>query len=551
VAVAPPRATELLAGPTIDPASIQCPMDLQDSVPFVRRHTIGYMAEPEFGGFDENCVPLRDLQGRYGGVGLTYTPLTVAMYGLARYGDMLFGSTPAEIPEPCRDPAEAVTAQAEWLRGNALVRSYRGVEHWAFPYDFPNPQGELEAPWTSGYAQGVAAPLFIAAWCVSDDPRWLDAATKSLRNLVVPVDDGGVATWVTEEAAWFEESVTPGAHSSRSLNGQLATVAGVHAVAEWTGAPDVARLRDVGFAAVSREIETFDAGFISLYTKWAVDHPLIAPRLDYNRFHVSLLSWMHSVTGDPRALGMALRFARYDDPLRTLRTADGEDVDFTRHLVFDPPWSAPTPAVLEVDHALLPRVSGFVLWSERPGERPTDVELQLSMDGASWSSSRLPWDGDCNDFRGAVTPTWAKRARVVLHGPPSVGLRGFGLLRDRGHPTGVANWLIHGAYNRPAMAFTDEGWAYNRISSVVFDLDGAFDAGLRIELTGLRGEVLPTLARSDDSVDFEPLGAAPVRTGETVTWELPTVDFEYLRFVLDTPSAPAAEHRLFLGPPGP
>jgi hypothetical protein len=163
-------AALLHSGLIIDPESVVCPdASFETWVPFVGRHTAGYTADSRFGGFDENCVPLIDLEGRYGGIGITQTPLVVANYGLLRYGDLLRGFTPAEIPEPCRDPAASVLAQAEWLRDVADVHTLDGVEHWSFPYDFDNIQGEISAPWTSGYAQGIVAPAFVAAYCAGGD----------------------------------------------------------------------------------------------------------------------------------------------------------------------------------------------------------------------------------------------------------------------------------------------------------------------------------------------------------------------------------------------
>ena len=553
-------------GLVIDPELVRCPApDYSDWVPFVGRHSSGYTTDPRFAGLDDSCVPVVDLEGRYEGVEETQTPLVVANYGLLRYGDLIRGFTPDEIPEPCRDPVEAVLAQARWLEGRADRRSFSGTEHWAFLYDFPNPQGGLEAPWTSGYAQGIAAPAFVAAWCVSEDPRWLDAATKSLRGLTVRMADGGTATWESEDALWFEEAAALDARSARSLNGHLAAAAGVHAVAAWTAAPGILELRDLAFQAALTELENYDAGFISLYTQWATDHPLIAPARDYNRFHVQQLSWLHSVTGDPRALDMALRFARYDDPRWSWTAPSGEPPDFIDNEVYVSRWTVEGAGVLEVDLGSAQDVSGLVLWSDDPSMTPGALDFELSLDGDTWETRSAVWDASCHDLRWEFDALPARYGRITLEpvgapvdgpaaaSPPGatglVSLRGVGVLRERRHPAAVADWLNHGVFNRPAGAFGSDGWTWSRKSSVLFDLDGTFGGG-ELTMSGWRAAVPPVLLGSDVLAEgwsgFSDLEIAPTIAGQLVSWALPDSLPEYLRVVIDTPSNPGEVHQMFL-----
>jgi len=548
----PVAGSDLLhGGLALDPATTVCPAaDFSDWPAFVRRHSDGYTDDPRFGGFDDDCVPRIDLQGRYSGVGITQTPLVVANYGLLRYGDLLRGTTPDGLPEACVDPAEGVLATARWLRDNADRRTFEGVEHWAFPYDFPNLQGDLDPPWTSGYAQGIAAPAFVAAWCVSQDAEWLEAATRTLAHLTVRMGDGGAATWSGDEAVWFEEVAARDARSARSLNGHLGAAAGVHAVAQWTGSAGVERLRDLGFQAAVSEIDRYDAGFISLYTQWAVDHPLIAPALDYNRFHVQQLSWLYETAGDIRGLEYALRFARYDDPFATWSDASESpaSVDFTLNAEFLPEWSVPRPGVLEVELAREQTVDGLVMWSPDPHRRPERLVLELSADGDRWTTTEHDWTPGCRDFGADVGPTRARFGRVRLdhdRGLHDVALQAIGLLRSSGHPTGVARWQEHGVANRPASAFTDVGWGWGRASAATFDLDGAFE-DVEVVMTGFRGDALPTWTVAEALVGpFRAVDAGPSESDGVLTWRFP-VEEDYLRLLVDTPSNPDADARLFI-----
>ena len=549
----PSAGSDLLhGGLVLDPASIVCPTDdFETWVPFIRRQSDDYTTDPRFGGFDDDCVPQIDLQGRYGGVGVTQTPLVVANYALLRYGDLLRGVEPEELPLACRGSEAAVITQAEWLADRAVIGEFDGVEHWSFPYDFRNIQGEIDPPWSSGYAHGVIAPAFVAAWCVSADPRWLEAATGTLSNMVIPMGDGGAATWTGVDSLWFEEVAAPTVRSARSLNGHLGAAAGVATIAQWTGSPGMTRLRDFAFNAALRELEAYDVGFISLYTQWALSHPFIAPALDYNRFHVQQLSWVHELTGDTRALDMALRFARYDDPgwTWTAEAPFSGSLDFVKNLEYTPRWAAPSPAVLEVDLGREQTVTGLILWSPDPAERPATVAFEGSVDGENWTRSEAAWSPGCNDTELAIAPTRARYGRVVLSRPDGadVALQAIGVVRERGNPTGVAQWQLHGVHNRPAQGFGETGWVWSRLGGATFDLDGAFDDGMQVVMTGWRGLPTPSLTvASELAGPWEEVAATPSLEDGTLTWSFPTVGFEYLRIAVDTPSTPSAEHRLFI-----
>lgn len=540
----PPAARALLdGGLDLDPASVTCPAaDFSNWPAFVRRHTVGYTADPRFAGFDDDCVPFIDLEGRYGGVEDTQTPLVVGNYGLLRYGDLLRGIEPQELPEACRGPEAAVIAQATRLRDMAVVRSTDGVEHWSFPYDFPNLQGEIDPPWTSGYAQGIVAPAFVAAFCVDQDPAWLDAASATLRDLVVRMPDGGVATWVGEDAVWFEEAAAVDARSARSLNGHLGAAAGVHAVAQWTGVEGVATLRDYAFNAAVRELPRYDAGFISLYTQWAVDHPLIAPALDYNRFHVQQLSWLHAITGDAAPLRAAFAFARYDDPFLSWSDDSGDpaSVAFTDNLVYEGVWLRPSPATLRATSPFPATFRELVLWGPEQTARPESIEVVVS--GASRSGT---WTEGCNDHAMPLDLVGTD-VTITFDGLSTVGLQAVGLPRDTGHPTGVARWEEHGVANRPASAFTDVGWIWGRASAVTFDLHGVFPT-VELTMTGFRGDALPVVSTAAaPEGPFAVLATPPVQAEEGVlVWSFaPAGDF--VRVVVDTPSVPGADPRIFI-----
>jgi hypothetical protein len=521
-------------------------------------------------------VPQIDLEGRYNGVYITHTPLVTANYGVLRYGDLLRGYYAGDgytldpvIGDECPDPVQNVIDQAEWLDENAVSRPYEGVETWAWEYDFVNLQGELDAPWTSAYAQAVVAAAYMSAYCVSNDEQWLRGAEKALLNLIVPMSDGGVGTWESQDAVWFEEAAADNASSARSLNGHLGALAAVWAVAQWTGSESIETLVQYGLNGPLREIENYDAGFISLYTQWAADYPFIAPKHDYNRFHVQQLSWVYELTGDTRAMDMALRFARYDDPHWTVDLSVrqfGTD-EFWHNWVYHPQWWTPAPGWMLADLQRNQIIDGITLWSPDPAMiptgdtvRPVMVDIDVSTNGVFWDTYTREWPDECNDAVFDIPETEARYVKVWLHSPnreeqPFVGLQAFGVNRVSRNPTGVAQWLSHAAWNRPGMAFGEEGFAFSRIGWQIYDLDDAFPNGLEILLDGWRGpeDPLPMLPfptiTTADSLDgpWTELALQPRMIGPYLAWQIiGDPGFKYMKLDIDVTRNPLEPGKLFI-----
>jgi hypothetical protein len=567
----------LQSGLTIDPALVTCPDGTFETwPPFVRRHTATYTATRRWGGFNE-CVPQIDLEGRYDGVYITHTPLVTANYGVLRYGDILRGlyqddgwTTDPVVSTECPDPVQNVLDQAEWLDAHAVSRPFEGVDTWAWEYDFVNIQGELEAPWTSAYAQAVASAAYMAAYCVSDnDERWLRGAEKALLNMLVPMRHGGTATWENETSLWLEEASADEAFSARSLNGHLGTLAAIWSVSEWSNSPDIATLVDYGVNAPLNEIERYDAEFISLYTQWAVDYPFIAPKHDYNRFHVQQLSWLYELTGDARALDTAMRFSRYDD--------QGMEVDlsvrqfgteeFWHQWVYHPQWWTVAPGWMDIDLGRDQIIDRVILWSPDPEMihtddvlRPARVDVDTSMNGVFWDVRSFEWPDQCNDGVFDLEPTEARHVKVWLHSPnreeqPFVGLQAMGIRRLSGHPTGVAQWPLHANWNRPAMAFSEEGLAFNRIGWYQFDLHDSFPGGFEVLFEGWRGptdpipmEPWPTVSVSNElDGPWVALDATPRMLGPHLAYQHPgDVGYRYLKVEIDVRFNPLAPGKLFI-----
>jgi peptidoglycan hydrolase-like protein with peptidoglycan-binding domain len=196
-----------------------------------------------------------------------------------------FAALNADVAHRRLDAARRL-AEAMLARG---ISTHGGlVWEYAFPFGGP-------APWTSGFAQAVAADALGRAARALDEPRLARAAHAAVAAIPagylsrVP---GGV--WIREYS--FSGLLT--------LNAQLQTFLSLRDDARTTGDATAGRLAEGMRSAARRLLPRFDLGCWSRYAlagSPADDH--------YARYHVSLLRRMTAATGDPYWGRVAARWA--------------------------------------------------------------------------------------------------------------------------------------------------------------------------------------------------------------------------------------------------
>lgn len=94
-----------------------------------------------------------------------------------------------------------------------------------FHYTFDFPRYGLKQPWISGMAQGHVASVFLRAYAVSGEAKYLELSRRSLIPLLTPVSEGGVRAKTPEGYDWIEEY--PSEKPSLVLNGFVYALMGV------------------------------------------------------------------------------------------------------------------------------------------------------------------------------------------------------------------------------------------------------------------------------------------------------------------------------------
>jgi heparosan-N-sulfate-glucuronate 5-epimerase len=234
---------------------------------------------------DNSGVPIVD----YGCQGEVYVgpqrnPITVSHTALSHYDsynrmkyDRIF--------------LEKLINNSNWLVENAVSKGNYSI----FQYQFPWPTYDLQPPWQSGMAQGLALEVLIRAHEITKDKKYLDAAKNLLNAFFVEVKDGGVTYKTPNEGWWYEEYARPGAIESRVLNGHTFALLGIYKYYNYTKDPDAKYLFDQGIISLQNNLPRYEytGGQYSTYD--ILNNTIPAP-LSYHITHITHLGQLYNIT---------------------------------------------------------------------------------------------------------------------------------------------------------------------------------------------------------------------------------------------------------------
>lgn len=254
---------------------------------------------------NEQGLAVFDYGSAYNNAGEVVNPLFMATYALSLFEDHLIDPKPEYF--------EGLKIQSDYLISSADEREFGGIKFYVWTYPFPNEKFSAKAGWISALAHGRIVSLFSQMYKLTGEERFLDAAHLTYNSMLVPMNEGGVATY-SESGVWLEEIADVDLESIKILNGQISAIAGVWTYAKNTCSTEAMQLANRSIEAVVNDIDLFDLGFISLYSIEPRDNPIFAPAGGYNHFHIRQLSWIYELSGSSQVLEVALNTALYDEP---------------------------------------------------------------------------------------------------------------------------------------------------------------------------------------------------------------------------------------------
>ncbi len=202
---------------------------------------------------------------------------------------------------------DSILQMAEPIYRYALWRQSAGRHFPVWEYDFPWNSGgvSVQAPWTSGMAQGMALDLFTEAYHRTGNPIWRNRAYQVLNSFLVSWNDGGVLLPDTSHGYWWEEY-----HPTVQVwNGSVIALISVGYFAKVMGDSAAQRMFDSGVQAVKFYTPFYDTGTWTLYSR-TQGYNSIA----YHGLCVRLMDQLYVMTSDPYFKTVADRWRAYVPP---------------------------------------------------------------------------------------------------------------------------------------------------------------------------------------------------------------------------------------------
>lgn len=230
-----------------------------------------------------------------GAASLGSHPTIITREGLTHWNAYQRERAPARL--------DAFLATARWLTEHAISLT-NGADTWPIPLpETVAAPGRRVA--LSAQAQGGALSVLTRAYRVTGDDLFLAVARRGGRALGLDVLDGGVATPVGPDGAFFEtEAAYPATYC---LRGHLMALLGLYDVIDATGEAALQSLAERGQTALHTLLPGYDTGY---WTRADLLHGLLASHEEH-AMHSELLQAVARQTGCAHCAALAQQWAAY------------------------------------------------------------------------------------------------------------------------------------------------------------------------------------------------------------------------------------------------
>jgi len=394
--------------------------------PFVDSNTY-LMSSPHY-SLDENGVLLYSYGSSYQGAGLQYNPSWISLYAFSLYRDYL------KKHKTDQELKNAFLIQAEWLVNNRV--DYEKFSVWE--YEFDNLKFGAIAPWRSAMANGRVLSVMVKAYALTGHKKYLNVAERAYQAFLVETKDNGVATFLPDGSVFYEEVADVEAISSKILNGHIFALSGLYDYWQATGRRDVKISLDKGIKAIKKNIDKYDAGFLSYYSQEPSNPRIFAPRNGYNLLHVHQLLWLYSLTHDSTFLQAAMKFYGYEkqDYLLTAKGSTDpkghgpENLNLTMGTNY---WSHNDfPTYIRMDLKEIKAINGISIMGYTEKASPKDIDIWYSNNGDDWKLiQKIRGNSEKYKIISFLEPVHARFLKIDIlndNGNNNVALTGIGII---------------------------------------------------------------------------------------------------------------------------
>jgi hypothetical protein len=239
---------------------------------------------------DSSGIPMVHYQGK---LGKQYNPVTIAEQAL-NYGKKV---DPGSVKNFWNCIGWFIKNQVR-LNDSSIICLYH----------FDWPAYRMTSPWRSAMCQGRAMQLFVQAFEKTGNPDYLVFAGSFRNALFTEVKDGGLS-YKDPSGFWYEEYADDQAPQSRVLNGMIVVLQALKDHYDATKDPSSLYLFNEGVRSLKSRLPDYDNHGHSYYDI------LKKPASNwYHNFHVKLLGYMYSETGDPVFREYYQKWSQYEGP---------------------------------------------------------------------------------------------------------------------------------------------------------------------------------------------------------------------------------------------
>lgn len=255
---------------------------------------------------DKDGFPMVKYDSDSGGDGyFYYNPVTIAQFSLTQFGKYKKGTVTRNKFINSVDKLLSLQDSSGAMRLNFKFKHY--INEHAY-----------EPGWVSSLAQGQAISVFVRAYQVAGDKKYLDAANRAYEFMCIPVNEGGTKDTTKEldgnSNVFFQEYITN--PKSYTLNGFIYTILGIY---------DLSQTEDSIYSKGANKmfsdcnntllkiIYKYDLGHMTAYDATYLMKKNQYPNInvEYHKTHIELVDAMYSITKNPVYKYYNLRWKSY------------------------------------------------------------------------------------------------------------------------------------------------------------------------------------------------------------------------------------------------
>ena len=258
-------------------------------------------------GFDDDGIPVNSAYVDVENGKVHYYPISIGQFGLAVYNTYVSTDSP--------EKKEYFLRIADWFYNNRTIDEVSGA-YWLT--DIPKPEYKITVPWKSAFTQSRAISILLRAWQLTNDNKYLIAATKALIPFTKDINDGGVAAF-TQHGKFYEEYVA--SEPTMVLDGHIFSMLGLYdyfrAVPELVDGENkklAIELFNEGVNSLINWLPEYDMGYWLKFNMCRMEHyPEIDPcTIGYLRLVLLQLELLYRITAREELFKFKSKFGQYD-----------------------------------------------------------------------------------------------------------------------------------------------------------------------------------------------------------------------------------------------